>query len=271
LTKRYNIAFTARESGRLEKNEVRLSSRAWTTDELKAIDTVLAKVPSDYLKNIRKIERSPATLDASVDPKGSTPPPHTAAAWQQSKQKLEIYDLFFQRPAYERPGLLLHEIGHSTVIAEDPAKTGGFASLPPAAWMALSDWRTSSAKTLKDELKIDDKQATELIKQLTANKQSQRDNPRPVEINGRMVVYDKYEGRLDKAPTQFLHYAKKEDKFVSDYARTHPAEDLAESFSRYLHDPKITLLHTPARELMGEAKWGYLEKNYPQKLTGELK
>jgi hypothetical protein len=137
--------------------------------------------------------------------------------------------------------------------------------------MALSDWRTSSAKTLKDELKIDDKQATELIKQLTANKQSQRDNPRPVEINGRMVVYDKYEGRLDKAPTQFLHYAKKEDKFVSDYARTHPAEDLAESFSRYLHDPKITLLHTPARELMGEAKWGYLEKNYPQKLTGELK
>jgi hypothetical protein len=270
LRKRYGIDFTARESGRLEKGEIRLAFRAWTQEELKEVDRVLSQVPADYLKNIRKIERSPAILDASVSAKGDTPPPHAAAVWQQKDQKLEIYDLFFRAEAFQRPGLLLHEIGHSTVTSEDPKTTGGFASLPPAEWMALSDWHPSTAKTLKDDLKIDDKQATELIKQLTTNKQSQRNDPRPVEINGRMVVYDKYEGRLDKAPTQFLHYAKKEDKFVSAYARTHPAEDLAESFSRYLHDPKITLLQSSARSQMGEAKWGYLEKHYPQKLKGEF-
>lgn len=270
LTKRYNINFTARESGVLEKNEIRLSYRAWKTDELKAIDNVLSKVPSDYLKEIHKIERSPRTLDAAVTKEGSTPPPHAAASWKQSDHKLEIYNLFFEMPDFLRPGALLHEIGHSAVTDQDPKKTGGFTSLPPDPWMKLSDWKPSTVTSLKGDLKIDDKQATELLKELTKNKQTQRSSPQPVEINGRMIVYDKYEGRLDKAPTQFLHYAKKEDKFVSDYARTHPAEDFAESFSHYLHDPKIFPLQKSAKTLMGDAKWAYLEKNYPQKLTGEL-
>jgi hypothetical protein len=273
LTKRYGIAFTARESGRIEKNELRQYFRAWTEDELRAIDKVLATVPADYLKNVRKIERSPRILVASIS-KGSTPPPHAAALWNPEKQTIEIFDLFFQTPDYLRPGALLHEIGHSTVTAQDPKATGGFTSLPPADWMALSDWHPSTAKSLKDDLKINDQQASDLIAELTENKKKQRNTPQPVEKNGRMVVYDKYEGSLEKAPTQFLHYSKKEDKFVSDYARTHPAEDLAESFSRYLYDPPLHAgdilgLTKSARELMGEAKWAYLEKNYRQKLKGK--
>ena len=81
-----------------------------------------------------------------------------------------------------------------------------------------------------------------------------------------MVVYDKYErGGDNRAPTQFLHF-EKDKPFVSEYARTHPAEDLAESFSRYLHDPRLTLIHTSARQLMGDEKWRYLETRYPQRL-----
>ena len=270
LTKRYKINFTSRQSGRIQKGEVRVYSRPWTEDELKAIDKVLSAVPADYLKNVRKIERKPRSLDSSVAPGKETPPPHTAALWNPREQKIEIYDLFFIRPYYERPGLLLHEIGHSTVTAQDPTTTGGFTSLPPAEWMALSDWRTSTATSLKDDLKIDDQRAKELIAQLTENKKKQDEFPRPVEVNGRMVVYDKYEGRVDKAPTQFLHYAKKLDNFVSEYARTHPAEDLAESFSRYLHDPKLYLGDKPKAPLMGDAKRAYLEKHYPKKLTGKV-
>jgi uncharacterized protein DUF4157/putative zinc-binding metallo-peptidase len=270
LTKRYKINFTSRESGVLAKGEIFQSFRAWNPDELKAIDRVLSKVPPDYLKNVRKIERSPRVLDASVNKEGSTPPPGAAALWKQKDQKIEIYNQFFQIDEVYRPGALLHEIGHSTVIAQDPKTTGGFTSLPPAAWMALSDWKTSTTATLKSDLKISDKEASELVKKLTKNKETQRDNPRPVEVNGRMVVYDKYEGALDKPPTHFLHYSKKEDKFVSDYARTHPAEDFAESFSHYLHDPDILPMQDSAKEMMGDAKWGYLEKNFPQKLTGKL-
>jgi|GEM_PF-2139339 Uncharacterized protein conserved in bacteria len=271
LTKRYKINFTARESGKVQGGEIRVSFRAWSPDELKEVDRVLSQVPAKYLERIRKIERSPETLNASVPAGKETPPPHTAASWNESKKTLRIHDLFFSRHPHERPGILLHEIGHSTIEEQDPKKTGGFVSLPPPEWMALSDWKLSTSTTLKDDLKIDDKQTAKLIEQLTANKTTQGENPRPVEVNGRMVVYDKYEGGRGKPPAQFLHYSKKEDDhFISDYARTHPAEDFAESFSRYLHDAKPFPLSPDAKKALGPAKWAYLEKNYPEKLKGDL-
>jgi hypothetical protein len=269
MNKRYGIIFTARSTSYIEKGKAQIRHRAWSQEELKAIDAALQKVPSDYLQNIRFIERNPRILDVSTTSgeKESTPPPHAAASWNQKDRKVEIYDLFFQRPEYERPGFLLHEIGHSTVASREPTQTGGFTSLPPQEWMDLSGWQTSTRQTLEKDLGISGKELAQLLESLAERKRSQRDGPEPLEVNGRMVVYDKYEGRWESPPTRFLHYASAHrNTFVSRYAQTHPAEDLAESFSRYLHDPKITLIQDSARSKMGEAKWRYLEQRYPQKL-----
>lgn len=269
LTRRYGVSFTARSSVVLEHGVVHQYHRAWTSEELQIMDALLARVPRNYLSNIRKIQRSPVELDPSIGPGETTPPPDAAASWEQSSHTLHVFNMFFSRPEHERLGIILHEIGHSTVVSAAPTATGGFASLPPAAWMQLSDWRTATSATLAASLGINDAQATQLISELTANKRTQRGRPRPVERNNRMVIYDKYErGGDDRAPTQFLHY-EKDKPFVSEYAKTHPAEDLAESFSRYLHDPRLMLVHTPARELMGDEKWRYLETNYPQTLGPE--
>lgn len=266
LTTRYGISFTARSTFTRERGEMHQVHRAWTTEELRIVDAALSRVPRNYLSNIRKIQRNPAALDPTVGQGDSTPRPHTAASWQQNSSTLQIYNLFFQRPDYERLGLILHEIGHSTVTSPEPAAAGGFAALPPRDWMLLSDWQTATSNTLAASVGINQTQATQLISELTANKRTQGGNPRPVERNGRMIVYDKYEtGDMNRPPTRFLHYERGKP-FISDYARTHPAEDLAESFSRYLHDPQITLLQTGARSLMGDDKWRYLESHYPQGL-----
>ena len=58
--------------------------------------------------------------------------------------------------------------------------------------------------------------------------------------------------------------------FVSEYAKAHPAEDLAESFSRYMYDRKDLPFQESARSKMGEAKWQYLVNKYPEKLKREL-
>jgi len=266
LARRYGIDFTARSSVVRERGQLHQYHRTWTREELQIMDALLSRVPRNYLSNIRKIQRTREELNPSVGPGDSTPPPDAAASWQQSSQTLQVYDLFFQRPEHERLGIILHEVGHSTVVSPAPETTGGFAALPPDEWMRISDWRTATSSTLATSLGITNQQATQLISQLTENKRTQRGRPRPVERNNRMVVYDKYEGGGDdRAPTQFLHYEKNKP-FVSDYARTHPAEDLAESFSRYLHDPQLMLIHTPARQLMGDEKWRYLETHYPQRL-----
>jgi hypothetical protein len=266
LSRRYGVSFTARSSFIRRRGEIHQYHRAWTRDELQIMDTLLARVPRNYLSNIRKIQRVPEELNPSVGAGDSTPTPDTAASWEQSSQTLRVFNLFFQRPEHERLGIILHEIGHSTVVSRPPDQAGGFASLPPDEWMRISDWRTATSSTLATSLGITNQQATQLISQLTANKRTQGGRPVPVERNNRMVVYDKYERGGDaQAPTQFLHY-QKDKPFVSDYAHTHPAEDLAESFSRYLHDPQLMLIHTPARQLMGDEKWRYLESHYPQRL-----
>jgi hypothetical protein len=266
LTRRYGISFTARSSVVLQRGEIHQYHRAWTSEELRIMDALLARVPREYLRNIRKIQRSPVELDPSVSAEGSTPPADAAASWEQSSQTLRVYDLFFRREEHERLGMILHEVGHSTVVSRLPAETGGFTSLPSDEWMRLSDWKTATSSTLATSVGINEEQARQLISELTANKRTQRGTPRPVERNNRMVVYDKYErGGDDRAPTQFLHY-QKDKPFVSNYARTHPAEDFAESFSRYLHDPRLMITHTAARELMGEDKWRFLETRHPQRL-----
>jgi hypothetical protein len=223
----------------------------------------------EYLGNIRKIQRKPTSQHApSPQREGDEGlEPGVAASWEQSTQTLEVYDVFFTRPEHERPGYLLHEIGHSTYISPGAQETGGFAGLPPRAWMDLSDWKTATSGTLGRELGISADEVTRLINDLRRNKQTQRGRPEPIERNNRMVVYDKYELPWDRPPTRFFHYAKAHaDEFVSSYAKTHPAEDLAESFSYYLHDPQVTLLHTGARTRMGDTKWRYLEQNYRRRL-----
>ncbi|HET7113826.1 MAG TPA: DUF4157 domain-containing protein, partial [Pyrinomonadaceae bacterium] len=266
LATRYNIQFTTRTVPYLHEGQMREGFRAWTTEELRAIDAALSRVPRNYLSNIRTIQRGPQELDATVGAEGSTPRPDAAASWQQSERTLHIFNLFFTMPEYLRLGALLHEIGHSTVTSPVPTTPQDFTSLPPPAWMALSDWKTATTATLATSVGINQTQATDLIAELTRNKRTQGGSPRPVERNRRMIVYDKYEASdMNRPPTRFLHY-RSGTGFVSDYARTHPAEDLAESFSRYLHDPPIAVFQTSARELMGDAKWRYLEANYPQRL-----
>jgi hypothetical protein len=266
LATRYGINFTARSTPIIREGQSHEVYRAWTTEELQIVDAALSRVPRNYLSNIRKIERTPVELDPTIGPGDSTPRADAAASWEQRSQTLRIFNLFFQRPEHERLGFILHEIGHSTVTTPEPATTGGFVSLPPPDWMLLSDWQTANATTLAASVGINQTQATHLISELTANKRSQGGNPSPVERNNRMIVYDKYEGGgMNRPPTRFLHYQKNKP-FVSEYAHTHPAEDLAESFSRYLHDPPTVLVQTSARTLMGEDKWRYLESHYPQRL-----
>ena len=267
MSRRYNIQFTARSIPVLREGEVRQPFRAWTPDELRQIDAALARVPRNYLSNVQEIRRNPQELDATVGAGGSTPRSDAAASWQQSSHTLHVFNLFFTMPEYLRLGALLHEIGHSTVVSPTPTSPTDFPSLPPQAWMDLSDWKTATTATLATSVGIDQAQATALIAELTRNKQTQGGSPVPVERNGRMIVYDKYEGFDRNRPaTRFLHY-RRGAQFVSDYAQTHPAEDLAESFSRYLHDPTVTLLQSSARTLMGDAKWRYLEATYPNRLT----
>lgn len=269
LARTYGISFTGRSSFVRERGEIHQYHRAWTREELQAMDALLSRVPRTYLSNIRKIQRTREELNPSVGPGDSTPTPDAAASWQQSSQTLHVFDLFFRRPEHERLGIILHEVGHSTVTSPPVEQTGGFTSLPSEEWMRLSDWKTATSATLATSVGINDAQARQLISELTANKRTQVGRPRPVERNNRMVVYDKYQpGRPDAAPTQFLHY-QKDKPFVSDYARTHPAEDFAESFSRYLHDPRLMIVHTPARQLMGEDKWRFLETHHPQRLNPE--
>lgn len=266
MSRRYNIQFTARSIPVLREGEVRQPFSAWSVDELRQIDAALARVPRNYLSNVQEIRRNPQDLDATVGASGSTPRPDAAASWQQSSRTLHVFNLFFTMPEYLRLGALLHEIGHSTVTSPVPAGPTDFASLPPQPWMDLSDWKTATSATLATSVGISQTQATALIAQLAQNKRTQGSNPVPVEINNRMIVYDKYEGyNMNAPPTRFLHY-RRGAQFVSDYARTHPAEDLAESFSRYLHDPQITLMQSSARTLMGDAKWRYLEATYPDRL-----
>ncbi|HEU4511085.1 MAG TPA: DUF4157 domain-containing protein [Pyrinomonadaceae bacterium] len=269
LARTYGISFTGRSSFVRERSEIHQYHRAWTREELQIMDALLSRVPRTYLSNIRKIQRTPEELNPSVGPGDSTPTPDAAASWQQNSQTLHVFDLFFRRPEHERLGIILHEVGHSTVTSPPAEETGGFTSLPSEEWMRLSDWKRATSSTLAASVGINDAQARQLISELTANKRTQVGRPRPVERNNRMVIYDKYQpGRPDAAPTQFFHY-QKDKPFVSDYARTHPAEDFAESFSRYLHDPQLMLVHTPARRLMGEEKWRFLETHHPHRLQPE--
>jgi len=84
-------------------------------------------------------------------------------------------------------------------------------------------------------------------------------------VNARKVVFNKYEGI---GPCEnLLHYATAHDaEFMSDYARTHPAEDLAESFSHYLLKPGDTKATLDVGKKGVTDKWDYLVAHYPEKL-----
>ncbi|MDQ2974364.1 MAG: DUF4157 domain-containing protein, partial [Acidobacteriota bacterium] len=163
LSARYNIQFTARSTPVLQEGQIHELYRAWTSDELRQIDAALSRVPRNYLSNVQQIRRNAQELDATVGAGDSTPRPDAAASWEQGTHTLHIFNRFFAAPDYQRLGLLLHEIGHSTVDSPTPTSPADFASLPPLAWRQLSDWQTATTATLATSVGINQTQATELI------------------------------------------------------------------------------------------------------------
>jgi hypothetical protein len=260
MTQRYGIRFDVHfREFRQPSGPSRYDIRPWSQSELQQIDTILRRVPRTYLGRIRTIQRQPGES------------PTTPAAWNQGESTLKIYDSFFAsgRRDDERLNDVLHEIGHSTYVTPPPEEAGGFPHLPPEPWSLLSDWRRSTVQTLASDLGVSQQRGQQIIRDLTEKKRRERDFPRPVQVGRRWALYDKHEPP-ESAPTRFFHYSDEHrEHFVSDYARTHPGEDLADSFSYYLSDPQIYLIHRSARARMGEAKWRYLEQHYPQRLRGE--
>jgi hypothetical protein len=263
LTQEYGIRFTAaptRIPPRSPGSSPMFLARAWSRDELVKVDAILQRVPKTYLSRVQKIERAAGQPTQGPEAGISTQVP---AAWDDSVGKLYIYDAFFDA-TWDEKGYqyLLHEIGHST----DPAlKEGGFTRLPNEEWRKLSDWKTSAEQNLG-------KGVLDQLKDVKRKYREQGKNfPDPIRINNRMVVPDRYEENFDDPnvpPTQYLHYdAKRDEEFVTPYARSHPADDLAESFARYLLDPDDTkekLDHDGKRP--GGNKWQYLVRKYPGKL-----
>ncbi len=259
LSRRYGVNFT---TGRLRTEFQRMPPRerwrvtVWSREELETVDRILRSVPPEYMSNFRsrarRIQREPS------DPHDS----NAAAAWDERNATLLIYNLGFENP--ERISqYILHEIGHSTV---QERTVGGFPHLPPADWMALSDWQTSTRASLGADLGLSGSALREALDRLDRNAQITVGVPRPIQIGNRMVIHDKYETTFS-TPSRFFHYAvAHNEEFVSNYARSHPAEDLAESFAFSMLRPDETrrVLDVGARGVRD--KWDYLTQHYPQRL-----
>jgi hypothetical protein len=180
--------------------------------------------------------------------------------------------------AFKQPDLFLrsflHEVGHST----DPERKVDSFRLPAAEWMKLSDWRTSTAGSLATDLGIGDDAVNKLLATFKEQKRSSSNMTErwPIKVNGRMVTFYKYQAGTKEDPLSlsldlFVHYdAKRDEQFVSRYARLDPMEDLAESFAVYLLEPGKTqkTLDVPSG---GDNKWKYLTARYPDKLKPAAK
>ena len=265
MMRRYNVLFTAGFTHIRERSTTRYDVGIWSRQELAQIDAVLQRVPTQYLHNIRKIKREPRASQATGE-SASVP-----ADWEQLTGTITIYNRFFSRPEHERTRFLLHEIGHSTYQSQQPSVAGGFAHLPPQAWMNASGWQTATLANLGDRLGIrDESRVSQIVAQLQGNKQNHGNRPVPIDVGYWKVVYDKYESGNN--PTRFFYYPSNRDReFVSDYARTHPAEDLAESFAYYLYDPRILPIQVMARDRLRGPKLNYLRQHYPHQLRSPVR
>jgi hypothetical protein len=270
LARRYpSIQFTVgvtsvRREGRIVGNRI----GAWTVEQLNDLDAILAGVPPEYLSRIRKIQREPGRS------------PRTPAAWRDSEATLLIYDTFFEASDshFYKQRWLIHEIGHST---RADRSEGGFTQLPPQDWMDLVGWRRSTAATLAADLGVGQDEAQRRIAQLTElkrNREEERAQSRiqaggrfPLTVGSWKLVYDKYEGNPQTPPTRFFFYpASRDDNFVTDYARTHPEEDFAESFAYYMVDPRDYPFQASAESVLdrprgGPSKWTYMQRNFPRR------
>jgi hypothetical protein len=256
LTRRWGVTFT---TGRTETESQRQPPRqrwrvrAWSREELETIDRILSRVPGRYLQNLRsggrEIQR--AYMPGAREHISG----NAAAAWGDGERVVTIYDIAFQHPD-EMSKYILHEVGHSTV---QERAVGGFPHLPPQDWMDLSDWKASTRQSLDEDLGLSDNAVEQALQHFDENA------PRPIPIGNRMVIPDKYETTFP--PTRFFHYAVAHDgEFVSNEARSHPAEDLAASFASYLLDPDWTREKLDVRPPDVTDKWDYLVTHYPDRL-----
>ncbi len=259
MTRIYGIQFIA-GSTQITQNPSRHRIRVWSREELEKIDTILRRVPTDYLGNIRYFVRKPGEA-----PQRTAGEPSTIAGWDQRQQAINIYDPFFRGSQYifdspedRRFRYFLHEIGHSTVTER---RVDSFFKIPPPEWMELSDWQLSTRENLRTDWGFQ----YEDLDLLDEDKRQRVRRPRL--IRNRYVIFDKYEPNNPEPPQQFVHYAAQHnDEFVSPYAKVHPAEDLAESFAHYLQNSDTTRrkLDVGRRGVMD--KWDFLVRNYPERL-----
>jgi hypothetical protein len=220
----------------------------WSADELRKLDAILGRIRRPYLANVRHVMRRRFdTEDAGA-----------AAAWRQSLGTVYIYDPFFSSDVSDerRAEALVHELGHSL---EAERTVEAFQHVPSDDWLALSDWRRTTRATLGADLGLQGDDLREALSRLDQARSSYVGFPRPVRIRDRMVVGDRYEGPLTS--NRFWHYAAARDaEFVSSYARSHPADDLAESFAHFVLHPDGTR-RTLNRGRPGQMdKWDYLEQ-----------
>ncbi|HEV8325048.1 MAG TPA: DUF4157 domain-containing protein, partial [Myxococcota bacterium] len=203
----------------------------WSSDELDKVDQLLDRIPPAYLKRVKHVLRQgEGTFSA-------------AASWDEKLSTMSIFDLAFKQPDLFLRSFL-HEVGHST----DPERKVDSFRLPAAEWMKLSDWRTSTADSLATDLGIGDDAVNKLLATFKEQKRSSSNMTErwPIKVNGRMVTFYKYQAGTKEDPLSlsldlFVHYdAKRDEQFVSRYARLDPMEDLAESFAVYLLEPGKT-------------------------------
>jgi hypothetical protein len=258
LTRRYGVTFTVGRTHEFQTTPPRERWRvqAWSREEMETVDHILRTVPSQYLRSfrtrVREIQREPFNGGA--------------ADWDESTGRLTLYNRAFERPE-EMRRIILHEIGHSTVQGRT---AGGFAHLPPADWMRLSDWQCFTRGSLASALGLRDAVAErQALERLDENARLVQQYARPIPIDTpsgrRWVVHDKYESAFP--PSRFFHFSDRHrNEFVSGYARSHPAEDLAESFAHYLSSPDRTRdVLDVGREGVTD-KWDYLVQHYPSRL-----
>jgi len=139
---------------------------------------------------------------------------------------------------------------------------GTFRSLPSAEWMALSDWRTATGGTFAADIGVGGEELINGRSAVDAAGRGYSGFPRPVRVGTRMVVVDRYGPEL--GPTQYLHYAAaKNEQFVSNYARSHPADDLAESYAHFVLHPAQTREKLDV-EPHNANKWSYLVRRLQQ-------
>lgn len=253
---RYGVHFTTGRTGYFYSRQAGVQlyrRRFWSREELARVDSILRRVPRQYLSRIRRIQREPGVGGSA------------GASWDEPAETLRIFNQGFEIERERFENAVLHEIGHSTM----PWRTqGSFRFLPDAAWMQLSDWRTSTRSSLGADVGLSGDDLQDVLQALDQQTRWSAGIHPPIYRNGRAIVPDKYEPNPGVAPNQFLHYdARYDDQFVSPYARRHPAEDFAESFAHFMRNPEDMrpVLDRGRPGVMD--KWDFLTQRYPARLT----